>query len=160
LAIAHRSEVNDDGSAKVETDHIVGIAIWASVSEAVDEKISEQVKSGAFPVRLSAEDWTSGPTVWLLDVIASDQKAATTVLANFRSLAGSKIVKIHPIISRLIDPAVLEKLRGASILRRPEGRNERKIHSIISDCSWPPSAMHEIELEQVSWPHRFGSAVW
>ena len=41
-------------------------------------------------------------------------KDATTVLANFRQLAGEKQIRIHPIVGRLIDPAVLEKLKLAS----------------------------------------------
>lgn len=65
LAIAHRTV---DGKPQGEDD-VAGIAIWASVSEAVDAKITEQVKAGVFPLRLAGEDWASGDTVWLLDVI-------------------------------------------------------------------------------------------
>ena len=111
--IAHKS-VRENGQAKVDEDHIAGIAIWASVSEAVDAKIAEQVKAGVFPLRLNPEDWTNGDQAWLLDVIAGDRASTTSVLANFRQLAGDKLVKIHPVVGRLIDPAVLEKLKGAS----------------------------------------------
>lgn len=39
-----------------DTDKVfAGIAIWASVSHAVEAKITEQVKAGIFPVRLSSE---------------------------------------------------------------------------------------------------------
>jgi len=113
VAIAHKS-VTKDGTAKVDEETIAGIAIWATVSPAVDAKINEQIKAGVFPTRLAAEDWTSGELPWLLDVIAADRQAATTVLANFRQLAGEKQIKIHPIVGRLIDPAVLEKLKLAS----------------------------------------------
>jgi cytolysin-activating lysine-acyltransferase len=75
-------------------------------------KISEQVKAGVFPVRLASEDWASGERVWLLDVIAGDRKAATAVLANFRQVSGERAVKIHPLVGRLIDPDVLEKLKA------------------------------------------------
>lgn len=88
-----------------------GMAIWASVSDDVDTKIREQVKSGAFPVRLSSEDWTSGETLWLLDVIAPNRKLATAVLANFKQVAGDKPVSIHPIVARAVDPDVLEKMK-------------------------------------------------
>lgn len=98
---------------KADEDSVAGIAIWATVSDAVDAKITEQIRAGAFPVRLGVDDWTSGETVWLLDVVAGDRKQATSVLANFRQLAGERPVKIHPIVGRLIDPAVLEKLRNA-----------------------------------------------
>jgi cytolysin-activating lysine-acyltransferase len=108
LAIAHRAV---EGKPEGEVD-VAGIAIWASVSDAVDAKITEQVKAGVFPVRLANEDWTSGDKVWLLDVIAGDRKAATAVLANFRQLSGERAVKIHPIVARMIDPDVLEKLKA------------------------------------------------
>ena len=110
LAIAHRTV---DGKPQGDDD-VAAIAIWASVSDAVDAKISEQVKAGVFPVRLASEDWASGETVWLLDVIAGDRKAATGVLANFRQLSGERAVKIHPLVARLIDPDVLDKLRSAA----------------------------------------------
>lgn len=88
----------------------VGIAIWASVDAATDAKIQEQVKAGVFPVRLGDEDWASGETLWLLDVIAVDQKAATAVLLNFSSIAGERPVHIHPIVARSVDPAVIKDL--------------------------------------------------
>jgi RTX toxin acyltransferase family len=92
---------------------IAGIAIWATVSDAVDAKITEQVRAGVFPLRLGAEDWTSGEQVWLLDVVAADRRQATAVLTSFRQVAGDRPVKIHPIVGRMIDPEVLAKLRGA-----------------------------------------------
>ena len=67
-----------------------------------------------FPVRLGPDDWASGDTVWLLDVVAADRAQATAVLANFRQLAGGRPVRIAPLVARLIDPAALEKSRGAA----------------------------------------------
>jgi cytolysin-activating lysine-acyltransferase len=83
------------------------------VSDAVDAKITEQIKAGVFPVRLGAEDWASGDHVWLFDVIAGDRKAATAVLTNFRQVAGDRPIKIAPLVAKLIEPDVLEKLKGA-----------------------------------------------
>ena len=114
VAIAHKSVKAEDGSMKVDEQTIAGIAIWATVSDAVDAKIAEQVKAGTFPVRLSPDDWLSGDHVWLLDVVAADRKQATSVLANFRQIAGERPVRIHPVVARLIDPEVLEKLRVAA----------------------------------------------
>ena len=74
-----------------------------------------------FPVRLKAEDWNSGETYWLLDVIAPSQKVATAVLANFKQVVKDKSVRIHPIVSQLVDPAVLEKMKV-----RPVGEAEGK----------------------------------
>ena len=97
------------GEGKVE--ETAGIAIWASVSDEVDAKIREQIQARVFPVRLKAEDWNSGETTWLLDVIAPSQKVATAVLANFKQVVKDKPVRIHPIVSQLVDPAVLEKMK-------------------------------------------------
>jgi cytolysin-activating lysine-acyltransferase len=112
VAIAHKS-VTENGVSKVDEESIAGIAIYATVSAAVDAKIAEQTKAGVFPLRLNPEDWTSGDLPWLLDVIAADRTQATSVLANFRQVVGEKPIKIHPMVARLIDPAVLEKLKGA-----------------------------------------------
>jgi cytolysin-activating lysine-acyltransferase len=108
LAIAHRTV---DGKQQADDD-VAGIAIWASVSDAVDAKITEQVKAGVFPVRLANEDWASGDKVWLLDVIAGDRKAATAVLTNFKQLSGERAVKIHPLVARLVDAEILEKMKA------------------------------------------------
>ena len=45
---------------------------------------STPLPQASWQVRLKAEDWTSGETYWLLDVIAPSQKVATAVLANFK----------------------------------------------------------------------------
>jgi cytolysin-activating lysine-acyltransferase len=105
------------GEGKVE--ETAGIAIWASVSDAVDAKIREQIQARVFPVRLKAEDWSSGETTWLLDVIAPSQKVATAVLANFKQVVKDKPIRIHPLVSQLVDPAVLEKMKV-----RPVGEAE------------------------------------
>lgn len=92
-------------------EETVGITISASVSEKVDAKIREQIQARVFPVRLKAEDWKSGEICWLLDVIAPSQQGATAVLANFTRAVKDKPVRIHPIVSQLVDPAVLEKMK-------------------------------------------------
>ncbi|MEO8374599.1 MAG: toxin-activating lysine-acyltransferase [Sphingomonas bacterium] len=108
VAIAY---TRTEGKPEGDEQSVAGIAIWASVSDAVDAKITEQVKAGVFPVRMANEDWVSGDTLWLLDVIAGDRKQATAVLANFRQLSGERPVKVHPIVARSVDPGVLEKMR-------------------------------------------------
>ncbi len=103
-----------------------GIAIWASVSEEVDAKIREQIKAGIFPVRLKAEDWNSGKINWLLDVIAPNQRLTTAVIANFRQVLpkvsevkGVKEgdMRIHPIVTRLVDPDALKKMGATPITK-------------------------------------------
>ncbi|MEO1398618.1 MAG: toxin-activating lysine-acyltransferase, partial [Pseudomonadota bacterium] len=103
-----------------------GIAIWASVSEEVDAKIREQIKAGTFRVRLKPDDWTSGNINWLLDVVAPNQRLTTAVIANFRQVlpkaskqdgpkadgadSPSRDMRIHPIVTRLVEPDALEKI--------------------------------------------------
>ncbi|KSV69144.1 hypothetical protein N183_30430 [Sinorhizobium sp. Sb3] len=76
----------------------------------MDAKIAEQTKAGVFPIRLKPDDWTSGEIVWLLDVIAPSREMATTVPANFNRVAKQDAVKIHPLVARLVDAEVLQKL--------------------------------------------------
>lgn len=89
---------------------MLGFAIWASVSEEVDKRIREQVKSGGFPVKLKPEDWNSGDINWLLDVIAPDQKSTLSVIANFRQVVKEGALVMHPVITRLVDRETLEKM--------------------------------------------------
>ena len=118
------SEMSASENDAANTAPLAGIAFWASVSDAVDAKIREQIKGGAFPIRLKPEEWNSGDTVWLFDVIAPSQKMASAVLANFKQVvaplaAGSpqgsrqgpaNEVRIHPIVARQVDPELLRKM--------------------------------------------------
>lgn len=94
----------------VQAQDIAGVAIWASVSDEADARIREQIKGGAWPLRLKAEDWNSGDNNWLLDVIAPDQRSTASVIANFRQVVKEGSLKLHPLITRLIDKETLEKL--------------------------------------------------
>ncbi len=107
IAIAHASAKEDEKEAALSP---AAVAIWASVSEEVDAKIKEQIQAKVFPVRLKADDWNSGDVVWLLDVIAPSRDMATAVLSSFSKVAKSETVKIHPMITQLVDPEVLGKL--------------------------------------------------
>ena len=109
IAIAYPKE-----SEKAELTDISGLAIWASVSEEVDTKIREQVKAGVFPIRLASEDWASGEINWLLDVIAPGSKATASVIANFRHVVKEGDLRMHPIVGRLVDKEVLEKMGATS----------------------------------------------
>lgn len=108
VAIASAKPV--DGAAHVEAQ-FAGIALWATVSEEVDAKIRDQVRSGVFPVKLKSADWVSGDRVWLLDVIAPSQKMASAVLANFNQVVKKPgEVRIHPVVARMVDPELLKKM--------------------------------------------------
>ena len=112
IAIAYpgKDESEADGGSGVPGRDITGMAIWASVSESVDAKIREQIRAGAFPVRLKPEEWTSGEINWLLDVIAPDPRTITAVIANFRQVVGQTELRLHPVVARMLDTETLEKL--------------------------------------------------
>ena len=102
---------------------MAGFALWASVSEEVDQRIREQIKEGVFPIRLRAEDWTSGSINWLLDVVAPDAKTTAAVIANFRKVAKDGPLRLHPLITRLVDQETLTKM-GAR--KAGDGKDDEK----------------------------------
>ncbi|MCA0012083.1 toxin-activating lysine-acyltransferase [Mesorhizobium sp. B292B1B] len=89
---------------------MVGLAIWAKVSEAVGARIEEQARAGNFSVRLKGNDWDSGDIVWLLDVVAANRALATSVLISFGQLSKGAPVHVHPMVRQLVDKEILEKL--------------------------------------------------
>ncbi len=108
--IAIAQPKSEDGP---EVESLAGVAIWASVSEEVDAKIREQIKNRVFPVRLKADEWTSGKINWLLDVIAPNQRLATSVIANFKQVVKEGDLRLHPVIASLADPEMLKKMGAA-----------------------------------------------
>ncbi|MEM7210442.1 MAG: toxin-activating lysine-acyltransferase [Pseudomonadota bacterium] len=117
VAIAYPGKADDKSGPDM-----AGFAIWASVSEEVDAKIREQVANSVFPVRLKADEWNSGSINWLIDVIAQDQKTIATVIANFRQVVKDGELRLHPMISRMVDSETLEKMgaRKASETEKAE----------------------------------------
>ncbi len=115
LAIAYPGKT-DAGQAP----DMAGFAIWASVSEEVDGRIREQIAHGVFPIRLKAEDWNSGKINWLLDVVAPNRAMTATVIANFRQVAKEGQLRLHPLISRMVEPETLDKM-GARKNPPPDG---------------------------------------
>jgi cytolysin-activating lysine-acyltransferase len=106
------------GEARSELADISGLAIWANVSEEVDARIRDQIRAGAFPIRLKPEDWASGDINWLLDVIAPNPKTAASVIANFRQVVKEGSLRLHPLITRLVDEDTLKKM-GAERMAAP-----------------------------------------
>ncbi|WP_294060636.1 toxin-activating lysine-acyltransferase [Sphingomonas sp.] len=98
---------------------IAGLAIWASVSEEVDARIREQIKAGTFPVRLKSEDWTSGDRNWLLDVIAPDKRSTANVIANFKQVVKQGSLRLHPMVTRLVDEETLRKMGAEKFADAP-----------------------------------------
>ncbi|HEX8573823.1 MAG TPA: toxin-activating lysine-acyltransferase [Allosphingosinicella sp.] len=110
IAIAYPGEKDSAAGAD-----IVGLAIWASVSEEVDAGIRDQIRAGTFPLRLKPDDWTSGSINWLIDVIAPDEKTTTRVLANFKQVVKEGSLRLHPLITRLVDEETLKKMGAEKI---------------------------------------------
>lgn len=104
IAIAQRAGEN----ALIEDT--AGVAIWASVSDEADARIRDQIKGGAWPLRLRNEDWNSGSNNWLIDVIAPDPRGVASVIANFRQVVKEGSLRLHPLITRLVDAETLQKL--------------------------------------------------
>ena len=115
IAIAYPGEAEQG-----QLSDIAGLAIWASVSEEVDAAIREQIKAGVFPLRLKAEEWTSGPINWLLDVIAPDQRTTARVIANFRQVVKEGSLRLHPLVTRLVDEETLKKMGAERMPARSE----------------------------------------
>ena len=105
LATAQPTQAGDGAAPDV-----TGFAIWASVSEEVDSRIQDQIRAGVFPVRLKSEEWTSGSINWLLDVIAPDRRTTALVIANFRQVVKEGSLRLHPIVTRLVDEETLKKM--------------------------------------------------
>jgi len=108
--IRDRVAIAQRGNANGLADDTAGVAIWASVSDEADARIRDQIKGGNWPLRLRAEDWNSGDNNWLIDVIAPDQKATAAVIANFRQVVKEGSLKLHPLITRLLDEETLKKM--------------------------------------------------
>lgn len=104
IAIAYPGEAEDPSS------DMTGLALWASVSEQADARIRDQIRAGVFPVRLKPEDWNSGSINWLLDVIAPDARTAARVIANFKQVVKEGSLRLHPLISRIVDEETLKKM--------------------------------------------------
>jgi cytolysin-activating lysine-acyltransferase len=103
IAFAHKSENEND---------LIGMAIWASVSEGVSSDITSQIEAGTFPVKLKATDWNSGDRIWLLDIIVPSRKAGTVVFSNFSKLIGDKSFRLHPIVAGSLDPEIVSQINA------------------------------------------------
>lgn len=97
-----------------ETDEVSAVALWASVSSEVDEKIRHQIKAGIWPVQLGPKEWTSGEINWLFDVVSPDPETTSRVLARISEVIKDGDLRLHPLIAKLVDDEMLEKLGAAT----------------------------------------------
>ncbi len=89
-----------------------GFAFWASLDEATEAKVKEQIGAQVFPIRLRADEWQSGDRVWLLDIVAESRDIATQLFIEFgKSPEVGGPFHSHPIISSLVDNNVLDSVQ-------------------------------------------------
>jgi len=69
-----------------------GFAVWASVSEAVDQRLRAAKQ---LPVTLAYEEWRSGPILWLIDLVAPSAIAADMLKEIEEKVGRGKPVFMH-----------------------------------------------------------------
>ena len=66
----------------------------------------------------TADEWPWSCINWLLDVIAPNKEMTTSVIANFKQVVKDGDLRLHPIVTKLVDAETLEKMgakqQGAS----------------------------------------------
>ena len=91
----------------------VAVALWASVSEDVDKRLSENLTA---PVKLRPDEWQSGDVLWLIDAVG-DVKAVPLLMKQVQETAfkgrEAKVRTLGPDsrpVVGLIKPAVGSKI--------------------------------------------------
>lgn len=80
-AIAARQfRVAEGVSAEAGLVAPVAAVLWASVSDEVDQRLSQAID---LPIRLKPEEWRSGDTVWIVDAVG-DPKAIQALLQHLK----------------------------------------------------------------------------
>jgi cytolysin-activating lysine-acyltransferase len=116
-----------DKVAFAEKDgELVGMALWASVSDSVSTKIAKQIEDKIFPLELAASDWNSGENIWLLDVIVPGRKAGTAVFLNFAQLIGEKSFRLHPVVAQSVEADLVQKI-NAMLAGSSQGGNAKPV---------------------------------
>lgn len=70
----------------------VGTVFWASVSDDVDRRLTADLTK---PIELAAEEWQSGDTIWLIDIVAAPQ-VHSALVKNVREKVGpGKTIKLR-----------------------------------------------------------------
>ena len=70
----------------------VGVALWASVSPEVDEKLSANTTG---PLRLRPDEWKSGDILWLIDAVGPPQVIDGLVQNLHKSVFKGRPVKVR-----------------------------------------------------------------
>ena len=72
----------------------VGVALWASVSEEVDEKLSTDLDR---PVRLRPDEWNSGDIPWLIDAVGAPEAVKAMVARLGEAVFKGKPYKLRAV---------------------------------------------------------------
>lgn len=70
----------------------VGVALWARVSEEVDQEIAANLDR---PLRLRPDQWSSGDNLWLIDVVASAEVGRALIGQLSRTVFAGKSFKMR-----------------------------------------------------------------
>ncbi|MDW4548704.1 hypothetical protein R5H32_04995 [Defluviimonas sp. D31] len=70
-------------------------------------------------MRRNLEEWQPGSVNRLLDIIARNRETTGRVIANAKQMAKKGNLRLHPIVTRLVDAEVLKKM-GAEKAGGPE----------------------------------------
>jgi hemolysin-activating ACP:hemolysin acyltransferase len=71
-----------------------GFAMWASVSDAVDQRLRSATQQ---PVTLAFEEWKSGTHLWLIDLVAP-----SAIAASMLKEIDEKVGKGNPIFTHVV----------------------------------------------------------
>jgi hemolysin-activating ACP:hemolysin acyltransferase len=69
----------------------VAVVTWARVSAEVDARLTA---SAAMPIRLRPDEWTSGDTLWLIDLVGDPQGISGALNALMGTAFKEQIVKV------------------------------------------------------------------
>ncbi len=61
----------------------VGVALWASVSDEVDQRLSENPDG---PIQLKPNEWKSGDNLWIIDIVARPE-VGVKILGDLKKTA-------------------------------------------------------------------------
>ncbi len=61
----------------------VGVALWATVSDEVDKRLSENLDA---PMQLKPNEWKSGDNIWVIDIVARPE-VGTKILDDLKKSA-------------------------------------------------------------------------
>jgi hemolysin-activating ACP:hemolysin acyltransferase len=81
----------------------IAFAVWATVSDTVDQRLTENLENGD-AVTLELAEWKSGPHCWLLELVSPFATSANKLREVLLNQISSTIFKDQPFKACLLDP--------------------------------------------------------